>query len=71
VENRKRLKIKTDLPRSIGSQSGKFVESVPKKKNKATVSIICRKGRFEAWNESVRAVAAVASPGFGITVGIG
>jgi len=69
VENRKRLKIKTDLPRSIGSQSGKFVESVPKKKNKATVGIICRKGRFEAWNESVRAVAAVA--GFGITVGIG
>ena len=47
------------------------MESVPKKKNKATVGIICRKGRFEAWNESVRAVAAVASPGFGITVGIG
>jgi len=32
--------------RSIGKQSGGFVESVPKKKRKATVGRICRKGRF-------------------------
>jgi len=30
------------------------VESVLKKKGKATVGRICRKGRFYAWNERVR-----------------
>ena len=34
--------------RSIGKQS---LESVLKKKGKATVGRICRKGRFQAWNE--------------------
>jgi len=32
--------------RSIGKQSGKSVELVLKKKKKATVERICRKGRF-------------------------
>jgi len=32
--------------RSISKQSGEFVESVQKKKMKATVGKICRKGRF-------------------------
>jgi len=40
--------------RSIGKQSGESVESVLKKKGKATVGRICRKGRFYAWNERVR-----------------
>jgi len=41
------LKIKkTDMRRSIGKQSGESVESVAKKKRKATVGKICRKGRF-------------------------
>jgi len=39
VKNRK----KPDMLRSIGRQSG-FVESVQKKKRKATVGRICRKG---------------------------
>jgi len=47
VENRKKLKSKkTDMLRSIGEQSGESVESVPKKKMKAAVGRICRKGRF-------------------------
>jgi len=33
--------------RSIGKQSGESVESVTKKKRKATVERICRKGRFK------------------------
>jgi len=33
---------------------GESVESVLKKKRKATVGRICRKGRFQAWNERVR-----------------
>jgi len=37
---------KTDMLRSIGEQSGESVESVPKKKRKASVGRICRKGRF-------------------------
>jgi len=37
--------------RSIGKQSGESVESVLKKKSKATVGRIYRKGRFSAWNE--------------------
>jgi len=37
---RGRLKTKN---RSIGKQSGEFVESVQKKKRKATVGRICRK----------------------------
>jgi len=32
--------------RSIGKQPGESVESVPKKKRKATVGRICRKGMF-------------------------
>jgi len=39
---------------SIGKQSGESVKSVWKKKRKATVVRICRKGRFQAWNERVR-----------------
>jgi len=47
VENRKKLKSKkTDKLRSIGKQSGKSMESVLKKKRKATVGRISRKGRF-------------------------
>ena len=40
--------------RSIGKQSGEFVESFLKNKNKkkkATVGMIGRKGRLWAWNE--------------------
>jgi len=47
VETRKNeKKKKTDMLRSIGKQSGESVESVGKKKRKATVGRICRKGRF-------------------------
>jgi len=46
VKNRKTKKAKTDMLRSIGKQSGESVESVPKKKRKATLGRICRKGRF-------------------------
>jgi len=37
--------------RVIGKQSGKSVESVLKKKNKAVVGKICKKG---TWNERVK-----------------
>jgi len=37
---------KTDMLRSIGKQSGETVESVLKKKKKATAGRICRKGSF-------------------------
>jgi len=40
--------------RSIGKQPGESVESVMKKKRKATAGRICRKERFQAWNERVR-----------------
>ena len=40
--------------RSVGKQSGKSLESVLKKKRKATVGLICRKGRFQTWNERVK-----------------
>jgi len=40
--------------RSSSKQFGESVESVLKKKRKATVGRICRKGRFKAWNERVR-----------------
>jgi len=47
VETRKtKKKKKTDMLISIGKQSGESVESVLKKKKKATVGRICRKGRF-------------------------
>ena len=49
-----KLKRRTDKLRSIGKQSGESVESVLKKKRKATVERIWRKGRFNAWNERVR-----------------
>jgi len=43
--------------RSIGNQSGEFVESVLEKKRKATVPVrICRKGRFKSWNKRVNGV---------------
>jgi len=41
----KKLK-KTDMLRSIGEQSGESVESLLKKKKKATMGRICRKRRF-------------------------
>jgi len=37
---------KTDMRRSNGKQSGESVESIMKKKRKATMGRICRKGRF-------------------------
>jgi len=40
--------------RSIGKRSGESVESAVKKKGKATVGRICRKGLLSAWNERVR-----------------
>jgi len=43
VEKRRTKKVKTDKLRSIGKQSGESVESVLKKKRKATVGKICRK----------------------------
>jgi len=47
VENGKTKKSKkTDMVSSIGKQSGESVESVLKKKRKATVGRICRKERF-------------------------
>jgi len=39
-------KVKMLRSRPIGKQSVESVESVPKKKRKATVERICRKGRF-------------------------
>ena len=36
-------KKKSDMPRSIGKQSGESVESVRKKKKKASMGRICRK----------------------------
>jgi len=38
---------KTGKLRSIGKQSGESVKSALKKKRKATVGRICRKGRFK------------------------
>jgi len=47
VENKEKLKSKkTDMLRSISKQSGESVESVLKKKRKATVGRILTKGRF-------------------------
>ena len=40
----KKVKVKTDMVRSIGKQSSESMESVLKKKKKATVGKICRKG---------------------------
>jgi len=45
-KNRKKLKAKTNMLRSVGKQCGESVESVVKKKRKATVGRICRRGRF-------------------------
>jgi len=42
----KNKKVQTDMLRSTGNQSGETVESVMKKKKKATVGRICGKGRF-------------------------
>jgi len=48
VEKQKNLKIKkTDMLRSIGKQSGESFESLLKKKRKAAVGRICRKGMKE------------------------
>jgi len=43
-----------DKLRGIGKQSAESVESVLKKKGKATLGRICREGRFRAWNERMR-----------------
>ena len=44
----KKLKSKeTDMLRSIGKQSAESVQSVLKKRKKATVGRICRKGRLK------------------------
>jgi len=40
------IKVKTDMLRSIGKQSGEFVESVLKKRRKAMVGRDLQKGRF-------------------------
>jgi len=45
VEKHKK-NFKMDMFRSIGKQSGEFVESVLNKIRKATMGRICRKGRF-------------------------
>jgi len=37
--------------RSIGKETRESVESVLKKKRKATVGRTCRKGRFKVWNK--------------------
>ena len=42
----KKEKLKTDMLRSIGKNSEESAESVLKKKRKAAVGRICRKGRF-------------------------
>jgi len=46
VEKGKLKKVKTDMLTSIDKQSAESVESVPRKKKKATIGRICRKGRF-------------------------
>ena len=46
-KQKKTNKSKTDMLRSIGKQSGKYVEPARKKKRKATVGKTCRKGRFK------------------------
>jgi len=46
VEREKVKNKKTDMLISIGKQSGESVESVLKKKRKAAVGMICKKGRF-------------------------
>jgi len=46
TEKWRNRKLKMDMLRSIGKQSGKSVDSVRKKKRKAAVGRVCRKGRF-------------------------
>ena len=49
----KREKLKSKIMgmlRSIGKQSGESMQSVLKKKRKATAERICRKGRNLTWN---------------------
>jgi len=46
VEKEKLKSKKLDMLRSIGKQSGEYVESVRKKKRKATVRRTYRKGRI-------------------------
>jgi len=54
-KRKKKLKSKKTLMlRSIGKQSGESVVSVQEKKKKVTVGLICRKGRFQTWNERVK-----------------
>jgi len=51
----KNKNVKTDMLRSVGKQSGKYVESVLKKKKRLRLEGFAeRKGRFYAWNESIR-----------------
>jgi len=46
TEKLRTKKYKTDMLRRIGKQSGKSVESVPKKKTKVMMGRICGKGMF-------------------------
>jgi len=46
VKNTKTKKVETDTLRSIGKQSGETEESVLKKKRKAAVGRISRRGKF-------------------------
>ena len=46
VEKQENERVKTDMLRSIGKQSGESVESVQEKKWWVMVGRICRKGKF-------------------------
>jgi len=55
VEKRKLKSKKTYMLRSTSKQSGESsVNSDLEKKRKVTVGRICRKGRFEPWNERMK-----------------
>ena len=45
IKSGENKKVETNTLRSIDKQSGKSAESVVKKKRKAAVGMICRKGR--------------------------
>ena len=51
--------------RSIGKQCGESVESVLRKKRKATVGRICRKGRFRTASEQDSRGPNVQTPSHG------
>jgi len=59
VEKRKLKSKKTYMLRSTSKQSEESsVNSDLEKKRKVMVGRICRKGRFEAWNERVKGYKA-------------